>query len=194
MPDPQAPLQPVDAELVAQARAGDRAAFGTLVERYWPMAVALARAQVRDSAAAEDIAQEGFLRAYSHLADLRRPERFAGWLGRIVVQQAVTWRRRHKGNGTLSLHRIAEPHEPAILSDDPEAFAEQQRESVRRAVEALPPRLQQVILMRFTGNLTAPQIARQLGQRPGTIRIWLHRAYARLRRAAALDVEEVNER
>ena len=182
MPEQQAPTWPLDADLVSRTRAGEKAAFGLLVERYWPMAVALALARTRDGAYAEDIAQEGFLRAYDHLADLREPQRFGGWLSRIIVQESVNCLRRHKRNGSMSLAQIPATQEPVSreMTDAP-ALSEPQRQSIREAIHHLPAKLQQVVLMRFMADLPAPAIAEQLGQRPGTIRVWLHRAYRRLR-------------
>lgn len=181
MPETQADSLLPDADLVARTLAGDKTAFGTLVERYWPMAVALARTQARDAAHAEDIAQESFLRAYNHLAQLREPSRFAGWLSRIVAQQCADHRRRHKRNGSISLTQLTPAQEPASRAPDEPALTDRQRQSVRDAVGRLPAKLQQVVLMRFMADLSASAIAEQLGQRPGTIRVWLHRAYQHLR-------------
>lgn len=195
MPETSGSSAPGDAALVAWALAGDTTAFGVLVERHWALAVAIAAARVRDIPAAEDVAQEGFVRAYRHLRNLRDHTRFAGWLSRIVVQESAEYLRRHKRNGSVSIHGIAEAQEP-LCPDAAESvrLSEQQCRCVREAVGRLPDKLQRVILMRFVADLSAPQIAEQLGQRPGTIRIWLHRAYQRLRQQVAPIVEEVNER
>lgn len=191
MPDRNAPSELADAGLVALILGGDRAAFGTLAERYWSMAVALALARTRDAGHAEDVAQESFLRAYNHLGRLREPARFAGWLSRIVIQQSADHLRRHKHDGSISLTRMSPAHEPTALpTGDPPGLTDPQRRSIRQAVAHLPARLQQVVLMRFMADLPAPQIAEQLGQRPGTIRARLHRAYQRLRTQLAPILED----
>jgi len=89
MPDNLEPTTTPDQHLVAATLQGDISSFGIIVERYWNMAVALARTRISDAAEAEDIAQESFIRAYSHLHKLRNPCRFAGWLTKIVIQQCV---------------------------------------------------------------------------------------------------------
>jgi RNA polymerase sigma factor (sigma-70 family) len=62
---------------------------------------------------------------------------------------------------------------------------------VRQAVSELPAKSQRVIIMRFVAGLSAVQIAQQLGKRPGTVRVWLHRAYQSLRKDLAPLLEEV---
>ncbi len=68
---------------------------------------------------------------------------------------------------------------------------ERQLQFVRQAVGQLPGKLQKPIIMRFMAGLSAVQIAAQLGKRPGTVRVWLHRAYKILRRDLAPLLEEV---
>src|SRR5256884_9038250 len=104
-PDPPAPLphppgeaarigQQNEADLVARALAGDRAAFGTLVERYAATARRVARAVLGDPDDADDAAQDGMLSALLKLEqyDPRRP--FGPWLLRIVANAATDRRRR----------------------------------------------------------------------------------------------------
>ena len=85
-----------DKHLVAQAMRGDNTCFGALVERYWPMAVALAAGRIQDHSEAEDIAQDSFIRAHCHLHKLRQPGRFGGWLSRIVSQECTNRTRKHR--------------------------------------------------------------------------------------------------
>src|SRR5438477_7640123 len=100
-PDPP-PVQPPggsariqdEAELATRARAGDRAAFGQLVERFAPQARRVARAVLQDPHDADDAAQDAFLAALVKLDqyDPRRP--FGPWLMRIVANAATDRRRR----------------------------------------------------------------------------------------------------
>ena len=78
-----------DEQLVRATLRGDTSAFGVIVERYWNMIVALALTKMGDPAEAEDVAQESFLKAYSHLHTLKQPSRFAGWLSKIAIQQCM---------------------------------------------------------------------------------------------------------
>lgn len=189
----QEPRQPGDEQLVLAARRGDIPSFGLLVERYWKMVFALALGRVRNSAEAEDVAQESFLKAYSQLHTLRDARRFAGWLSRITLQQATNAVRkniRHKTAMDLQAAGPMDLETVAGYSSNPGLTAAQIR-FVRETVGNLPAKLQELIIMRFTTGLSAVQIAEQLGKRPGTVRVWLHRAYTILRRDLAPLLEEV---
>src|SRR5574341_29199 len=74
-----------DADLVKRVLAGDRAAFGPLVERQRPVLLRLAQRMLGDPAEAEDVAQEVCLHAFLSLRRLRDPGRFAAWLYGIAV-------------------------------------------------------------------------------------------------------------
>jgi RNA polymerase sigma-70 factor (ECF subfamily) len=78
-------MDPNDAELVKRVLAGDRAAFGYLVDRHRLEAQVLARRMLSDSFEAEDVTQEAFLQAFLGLRDLRFFDRFGSWLLGIVV-------------------------------------------------------------------------------------------------------------
>ena len=122
-------------DLVIAARAGDRAAFGTIVRRFLDMAFGGAYARLGDVDESQDAAPEAFLDAWRLLGDLRDPAAFPGWFRRIVLKHA---------------DRIARARQrvlPAIVLDgipasapDPAAALEavELRDSVRAAVAKLP--------------------------------------------------------
>jgi RNA polymerase sigma-70 factor (ECF subfamily) len=182
-----------DTELIASALGGDLTAFGILTQRYWSLAVALSLSRLDHAADAEDVAQESFIKAHTKLASLRDPSRFAGWLSRIVVQQCVDVhrqrQRRQRALGQQVDPELALDHLP-VFSSNPGLNA-QQIHFVRQTLSKLPDKLRQPILLRFVGGLSAVDIAQQLGKRPGTIRVWLHRAYRILRQELAPLLEEV---
>jgi RNA polymerase sigma-70 factor, ECF subfamily len=185
---------PSDKDLVLSARDGDRDAFGCLVERYWQTAVAIALIKVRSMAQAEDVAQESFITAYSRITDLRNPERFAGWLSRIVAQRSIDSLRKSAreakvradaGDELLSRVQWQPSSNPGLTAEEAGA--------VREAVRRLPDKLQRVVIMRFVTGLSAGEIAEKLGLRQGTARVWLHRAARRLEKdlaPLALEVEQ----
>lgn len=182
-----------DEQLIGMTLNGQASAFGVLVERYWKMVVAMALTRIADSAEAEDVAQESFLKAYCQLRSLRDPSRFAGWLGKITLQQCSdSVRRAVRCKGALGcsatpLHELdakaAEPANPGLT--------QRQIHFVREAVRRLPAKFQSLIVMRFVAGLSSAQIAEQLGKRPGAIRVRLHRAYKILREDLAPLLEEV---
>jgi RNA polymerase sigma-70 factor (ECF subfamily) len=182
-----------DERLVRDTLDGDVEAFGTLVERHWNMVLALALSRTADPTEADDIAQESFLKAYAHLSRLRQPARFAGWLSKITLQECTNVLRkriRHRTALQCSAMGAEESETMPAFSSNPGLSGSQIR-FVREAVSALPAKFQRLIVMRFVAGLSAVQIAEQLGKRPGTIRVWLHRAYNILRKDLTPLLEEV---
>src|SRR6187200_1930425 len=88
-----------DRELVGRARAGDREAFGVLLNRHRPMLLRLAQRLLPDPAEAEDTAQEACMTAFLTLDRLQAPERFGAWLAGIGLNLA-RMRLRHTGSAT----------------------------------------------------------------------------------------------
>jgi RNA polymerase sigma-70 factor (ECF subfamily) len=189
------PRQPAtaDEQLVLATLQGDVSSFGTLVERYWRLVFALVLARIHNPAEAEDIAQEAFLKAYAHLRSLRRPARFAGWLSKIASQQCANAARAHlRRKAALTREAAEPPHGEALPAYSPNpGLTEVQARFVRQTVAKLPEVLQTLVLLRFMTGLSAVQIAEQLGKRPGTVRVYLHRAYQMLRQDLAPLLEEV---
>jgi RNA polymerase sigma-70 factor, ECF subfamily len=179
-----------DDKLVAGALDGDRQMFGILVERYWRMAVALASAKIDGYDAAQDIAQESFLKAYSQLDTLKNQSRFAGWLSKIVLQQCCDHIRKQSRAAITPIDSVSSELLAAAKSNP--GLTDQQIRFIRKTVASLPDKLRTVIIMRFIGELNALQIAAQLNKRHGTIRVWLHRAYKILQKELASVIEEVN--
>jgi RNA polymerase sigma-70 factor (ECF subfamily) len=189
------PRQPAtaDEQLVLATLQGDVSSFGMLVERYWRLVFALILARIHNPTEAEDVAQESFLKAYAHLRSLRRPARFAGWLSKIASQQCANAARAHLRRKAALARETAEPAEAEALSvylSNP-GLTDAQARFVRETVGNLPEALQTLVLLRFMTGLSAVQIAEQLGKRPGTVRVYLHRAYKMLRQDLAPLLEEV---
>lgn len=180
-----------DEQLVEGAVSGGSDSFGMLVERYWAMAVAIAYGTLMDAGEAEDVAQDSFILAYSQLHKLRDKARFAGWIGKIVRRKSIDRIRKNSRNRTVSLSEHDYTNiAPAATNP---GLTELQQGFVRKAVRELPEKFRQVVLMRFIGNLSTAEIARQLGKKPVTVRVWLHRAYNKLRDELSPLLIEENE-
>ena len=82
-----------DTSLVERSKAGDREAFGELVERYGRMISVLVFQKVGRRDEAEDIVQDVFFRAFGAIGSLRDPTRFAGWLYRLAFRRCIDWQR-----------------------------------------------------------------------------------------------------
>ena len=182
-----------DGQLVRAALDGEASAFGAIVERYWNMVMALALSKISNAAEAEDVAQESFLKAYSQLSGLKDPSRLAGWLSKITTQQCSNSLRRTL-RGKRALGCMAAPvdaldEQPAVSTNP--GLTQNQVRFVRQTVRQLPEKFRTLVIMRFVADLSTVQIAKQLGKRPGTVRVWLHRAYKILRKDLAPLLEEV---
>lgn len=182
-----------DEQLVSDTLNGNITSFGKLVERYWNMVVALAMSKLGEPAEAEDVAQESFLKAYSQLNSLQQPSRFAGWLSKIALQQCSNIiRRRIRCKSALGCKATGiEELDTKATDTSNDRLTASHRYFIRERVQRLPVKFQKLILMRFVGGLSTVEIAKQLGKRPGTVRVWLHRAYKILRKDLAPILEEV---
>jgi RNA polymerase sigma-70 factor (ECF subfamily) len=170
-----------EAAAVASAVAGDSAAFGVLVERYQQAAFRTAWLLLRDSHAAEDVAQEAFVRAYRQLSTFRREEAFRPWLLRIVHNLALNEiRSRKRRGGMLDRLRIATPR---VAEEPPHRQVEAADESSQllRAIDELPEDDRIVLHLRYFMELPEREIAATIGRPAGTVKSRLHRASQRLR-------------
>jgi len=193
MPESPITTTETDKQLVKSTLLGETSAFGAIVERYWNMVVALALSKVSDAAEAEDIAQESFLKAYSQLPGLRDPSRLAGWLSKITIQQCSNSLRktvRHRRTLRCRATPVEKLDERPAMTANP-GLTQNQIQFVRQTVRRLPEKFRTLIIMRFVAGLSTVKIAEQLGKRPGTVRVWLHRAYKILRKDLAPLLEEV---
>lgn len=171
-----------DAELAALALAGDREAFGELVERYAGQARRVARAVLRNEADADDAAQDAFLSALKNLGryDAGRP--FGPWLMRIVANAATDRRRRQQV-------RAAEQISPQTPHAGPMPDREVSRRELRVALEAalatLPERRRMAIVMFDVEGYTHQEIAEALRVPVGTVRSDVFHARRALRKELA---------
>ncbi len=104
---------PSDGTLVEQVLGGKRTAFDELVRRYQRQAVAVSYRLLGSSHDALEVTQDAFLKAFSSLATLQKPEAFGGWLMRIVSNLSLNYRRSRKTRSQLPLDDLLGPTDPA---------------------------------------------------------------------------------
>lgn len=165
---------------IERARAGDADAFGVLVERYQQAAFRTAYLVVRDAQAAEDVAQEAFIRAYHQLARFRPEEPFRPWLLRIVTNLALNDVRSRRRRSNL-LGRFATFAPRVEPPPDAEVAAADESSMLLRAINELPDDDRVVLYLRYFVELPEREIAVAIGRAPGTVKSRLHRAGQRLR-------------
>lgn len=139
-------------------------------------AVALACHYSIDPAEAEDAVQEALVRAWRKRTELEDPQRLWPWLARIVINEALRIRSRRRPEP------VAEPAWEEGREDDGLVSAPA-RIDLSRGLEALEEEERALLRLRYELDLTQAVIAERLGCPEGTVKVRLHRARARLRRA-----------
>lgn len=171
-----------DAELVLKTRAGDREAFGKLVERHRRTVYALALQRGFQQAEADDVAQEVFVKAFKNLSALSDPELFSRWLYGIashVAADAVRNRRRRKDD--IAMDASTEPAIEPRWSETGAGTFESER--VMRALSELPEEQRLALTLRYLEGLSPKDIAERLGEPRGTVRSRLHHGLQMLQTA-----------
>jgi RNA polymerase sigma-70 factor (ECF subfamily) len=155
-----------DEELIARVRAGDKDLYEILVRRYNERLYRVARAIVRNSEEAADIVQETLVRAFAQLGQFSGAARFSTWLTKIAVYEALA-RLRQRARITdleIATHSGSQSVVDALesLSPSPEeqTLRTQALEMLEAAVDALPPALRSVFMMREIEEMSTRETAR----------------------------------
>lgn len=178
-------------DLVERAKAGDRPAFGQLVEVYQDKIYGYVSRMLGDPDEAEDVAQETFVRAYRSLPHFRGAASFHTWLYRIASNLAidVARRNRRQSTGNFSLDEPLESEEGdyereiADESGSPEQLTQRRemQELVRQAVAELPEKLRAVVVLYELQGESYEDIAEILGCPLGTVKSRLFNARSQLK-------------
>jgi RNA polymerase sigma-70 factor (ECF subfamily) len=161
-PSNRHPGEPTDGQLVGRVLEGNRKSFDDLIVRYQRQAVAVSYRLLGNTQDALEVTQDAFLKAFSSLSTLQKPEAFGGWLMRIVSNLSLNFRRGRKTGQQLPLDDLLGPSEPTTAeagvgsewmakSGDP-AKALESKEMGKRLQEALNqlPEKQRMAIVMFT--------------------------------------------
>ncbi len=179
-----------DAEVMLLVKAGDQSAFDFLVQKYRRPLVSFMYRMARNTAAAEDLAQEVFLRVYRSRQTYEASAKFTTWLYRIATNLAVNHARdtRHeRPEVTVSLDEPDEETGTTLDVPDSKSTAEEflvRRErmlAIRAKVEALPERQKLAVIMHKYQQMDYKQIADVLKLSESATKSLLFRAYETLR-------------
>jgi len=179
-----------DAEIMLRVKAGDDAAFSYLVEKFRRPMVSFMYRMTHNSAIAEELAQEVFLRVYRSRANYAANAKFSTWLYRIATNLAVNHARdtRHeRPEVTVNIDESDEETGLAVDVPDTSLNAEQnilRRErlaAIKRHVQSLPERQRMAVLMHKYQNMDYKQIADVLHLSESATKSLLFRAYESLR-------------
>ncbi len=177
-----------DAQLVERALAGSEDAFAALVSRHQRSVYNLLARMLRNPALAEELAQESFLKAYTHLRSFNPEYKFANWILRIAHNAAIDVLRQ-RGPQVVSIDEAASggqrPIEETVVdprSDEAERRVERRDLSqlLGAALDQLRPDYRRVIVLRYQQDLGYEEIAAIAGEPVGTVKSHLHRARAEM--------------
>lgn len=163
--------------------AGQDAWFDDLVRDHYRLVFAIAYRVLGSAADAEDAVQNAFLKAFRARDTVRDAKASVGWLARIARNAALDVGRGRGRRKRLQNEATQQAEDAAKrrVARQPEAVHEDERERLREAVRALPDAEALVVTLRFLEGRSPAEIAEQLGEKPGTVRVRLHRALKRLR-------------
>lgn len=175
-----------DREVIARVRAGEIALFEVLMRRYNQRVYRVARAVVKDETEAEDVMQQAYINAYTHLDQFEERAQFSTWLTRIAIYEALSRRRRQRpteplesvdGNGDY-METLKSP------GADPErqAYTGELKQLLERSVDALPEPYRLVFMLREVEGLSTAETAEGLAIGQEAVKTRLHRARAMVRR------------
>jgi RNA polymerase sigma-70 factor (ECF subfamily) len=177
-----------DADLVARVRAGEHGLYEVLMRRHNERLYRVARAIMGDEAEVEDIMQQTYLNAFSHLHQFESRARFSTWLTRILVNEASHRRRAKQRSPT---HNGSAHETPAEVLDgtpapgpNPEqrAYAGELRRALEESIDALPERYRMVFMLRDVQGLSTAEAAEVLRLGEEAVKTRLHRGRVMLRR------------
>lgn len=187
-----------DQTLVAEARAGSRAAFEQLVRRHAAMVHRQAQCILGSEADAADVAQDAFARVHAKLDAFRGESKFSAWLKRIATNLALMRLRARRSRPETSIEDLL----PTFTSDGhhgrsvgvlpPASGLDDQlarQDLLRQAIAQLPDNYREIVLLRTVQELSTQEAADHLEISVGAVKLRLHRAHQVLRAQLAAEFE-----
>jgi RNA polymerase sigma-70 factor, ECF subfamily len=178
-----------ESSLVARAKAGDPTAFSELVSHYDRRVFRMAKQITQNDDDAEDVLQEAFLKAYTHLDDFQGNSKFYTWIVRIAVNEALMKLRKRRSDRTVPLDEPIDTGEDevareiAVWDENPEETysREELAELLDEAVQSLKPAYRTVFVLRDIEELSIEETAEALGLSISAVKSRLLRARLQLR-------------
>jgi RNA polymerase sigma-70 factor, ECF subfamily len=165
-----------DSDHIKEAKAGNKAAFGKLVDRYYDMVYAVAFGILSSREAALDTAQEVFIKAYKEIGNFEGKSKFKTWVYRIAVNAAIDEGRKRRPSQSLDATDASDDDDrPAVIITDhkpgprDKAAQKELRVLLDKAIQELSPEHRAVIVLREWEELSYEDIAEMLGIQMGTV-------------------------
>jgi len=195
VPEPTPATPELDPAVLRRAQAGEAVAFGIVMRTHYEQVFRLVYAIVRNEHDARDVCQEVWLTVWKQLSGFRGEARFTTWLHPIAVRRAVDHLRKRRRWFDRFLPFSADTDDSVESAPEPVTTTDARQETdqtervtlVRRAIDALPPKLRAVLAMREVQGLSYEEIARATGIPTGTVMSRLYHA----RRALAQKLKDL---
>ncbi len=174
-----------DDEIIRQVLEGNTGLFELLMRRYNERVYRAARAIVRDEQEAEDVMQEAYVSALTHLRQFSGAARFSTWLTSIAINESLARVRRRVKYEVFDDERPdVEQSVSSRPSENPErfAFTEELRSLLEGAIDELPDGMREVFVLRDVEGLSTSEVAEALGVSEDVVKTRLSRGRAALRR------------
>jgi len=176
LPDPEPARPAADSTLINRAKLGDIQAFEAIVARYYARCMRFAHGMLRDSADADDVVQETFVRVYRALPRYEERQRFDSWLFRILGNCCRTANLLQQRRESLDVN-----DEGALLNvqstDRPDAaFDHEWGDEVRRALAEVPEYNREIFLLHYVEGFSYEEIERITGVRQSALKMRVKRA------------------
>jgi RNA polymerase sigma-70 factor, ECF subfamily len=187
----------VDEDLVLLDRilTGDANAFEELVHRHEQRVYRIAMGIIGNHEDAEEAMQQTFLKVHQHLGGFQRSAKFATWMTRIAINEALQIRRRRRPTVSLDDLQVSDdgviPRELRDWHDDPGKIYDKQqiREIVERAIQSLPTIYREAFVVRDVQGLTTEEAAAALGIGVSALKTRLLRSRLLMREALAVYLQ-----
>lgn len=183
-----------DAEIVRRVREGESALFEVLMRRHNQRLYRAARSVVQDESEAEDVMQQAYINAFTHLHQFEERSLFSTWMTRITLNEAFSRRRKLRQSALMAEPRADAESDRGMPMDsvtsgqpDPErqAYAGELRRVLEGAVDALPETYRTVFMLRDVEGLSTEEAGEGLGLSQDAVKTRLHRARAMIRRSVS---------
>ena len=188
-------MDPSDTELIAAVLKGDAASFEPLVRKYSPRVFSTARRYARRESEVEDIVQEVWAKAYSHLSGFRGEAPFEHWLMRLAVRTCYDFLRKHQRSREMSFSEISEPEEDwlerfASDADKDSESAEAAKTLVDKILAQLSPPARLIITLLEIEERSVKEIAELTGWSVPLVKVRAFRARAEMRKCLSRMARE----
>lgn len=184
-------MSKTDEQLVSASLAGDRTAFDVLIERHYRKAVAVAARLLGNLDDGLEVAQDSFAKAFAALAQLKNKAQFGSWVMRIVVNNALNYRRNRSRFQTLPLvtsetdNGEANLGGPMPATKEPSAVenlqAQELQQALQEAIDELPEKLRAPLLLFSVEKLPQKEIATMLDMSVAKVKWSVFEARRRLK-------------